>query len=102
MNVTPETTRLVGYVGAAANWLIPIAGFSNLMTQDPDHINPVMTCTLMTYSAVFWRWAIAISPPNYPLMLCHTANFLVQGGNLGKWAFLSTGKKIEGGSSSGH
>ena len=79
-------TRYVGYIGAAANWLIPIAGFGNLLNQDAGNINPAMTGTLMCYSAVFWRWSIAISPPNWPLMACHTANASVQALTLSKWA----------------
>lgn len=86
MNVSPKTTRFVGYVGAAANWLIPIAGMRNLGTQPAENINPSMTATLMVYSCIFWRWALAISPANYPLMLCHTANASVQVVTLGKWA----------------
>jgi hypothetical protein len=85
-NVSPQTTRYVGYIGAAANWLIPIAGASNFVNQDASHINPVMTATLMVYSTIFWRWAIAVTPANYPLMLCHTANASVQALTLGKWA----------------
>jgi hypothetical protein len=87
MNVSANTTRIVGYIGAAANWLIPIAGFGNLINQDPAHINPLMTTTLMVYSSIFWRWAIAITPANWLLLACHTANASVQGLTLGKWAF---------------
>ena len=86
MNVSPQTTRYIGYLGAAANWLIPIAALKNLQSQPVDAINPAMTTTLMFYSMVFWRWAIAISPANYPLMLCHTANASAQGLTLIKWA----------------
>ena len=76
----------MGYVGAAANWLIPIAAMKNLYSQPVDAVNPSMTATLMCYSCVFFRWAIAISPPNYPLMACHTANATAQGFTLLKWA----------------
>ena len=88
-----NATRYVGYLGAAANWLIPIAGAGNLMKQDASNINPAMTCTLLVYSTIFWRWAIAISPANYPLMLCHTANACVQTGTLGKWFFSAPAKQ---------
>jgi hypothetical protein len=86
MNFSAGFVRNVGYLGAAANWLIPIAAFRNLPVQPVDQINPAMTMTLMGYSCIFWRWAIAISPANYPLMLCHTANFTAQGLTLFKYA----------------
>ncbi len=100
--VSPNATRFVGYVGAAANWLIPIAGARNLVSQDANNINPVMTATLLVYSTIFWRWAIAISPPNWLLMACHTANATVQASTLGKWAVMSTGKSQSGSSAAGH
>ena len=32
------------------------------------------------------RWAIAISPPNYPLLVCHIANEAAQLTQLGRYA----------------
>jgi mitochondrial pyruvate carrier 1 len=77
--------RYVGYLGAAANWTIPIAGMANVWNQKCDKINPQMNAILMLYSSVFFRWAIAVSPPNYPLWACHVANMSAQLLTLGKW-----------------
>ncbi|EAL73207.2 UPF0041 family protein [Dictyostelium discoideum AX4] len=80
-------TKMVGFLGAAANWTIPIASFMNLK-NDPEKVDPIMTTTLAVYSAVFMRWAIAIYPPNYWLLGCHVANEvaqLTQLGRYGKW-----------------
>ncbi|EAN93588.1 Mitochondrial pyruvate carrier 1 [Trypanosoma cruzi] len=76
--VSVSTVRYIGYVGAAANWLIPIAGIMNFPTRKPSDIDPMMTSILFGYSAIFLRWAIAISPANYPLFLCHATNSTVQ------------------------
>lgn len=91
--VNPNITRMVGYVGAAANWLIPIAGINNLRTQPANHIDPTMSGILAVYSLVFTRWAIAISPPNYPLLACHLTNSAAQLATLFK--YLAFGGKTE-------
>jgi len=77
--------RILGAVGAAANWSIPIAAFASL-NSDPAKINPTMTATLAGYSCAFMRWAIAINPPNYLLLSCHIANEIAQLTQLGRWA----------------
>ena len=79
-----EAVRMVGYCGAAANWLIPIATLNNVYSQAPENIDPVMTGVLALYSSVFMRWALAISPANYPLAACHVTNFCAQVTLLGK------------------
>lgn len=79
--------RGVGYVGAAANWLIPIAGMMNLPTRPLKDIDPVMTSVLCVYSSLFMRWAVAIAPANYPLFACHATNCLVQLATLSKWSY---------------
>ncbi|KEG11700.1 UPF0041 family protein [Trypanosoma grayi] len=84
--VSVNAVRYVGYVGAAANWLIPIAGIMNFPTRKPSEIDPVMTTVLGTYSAIFVRWAIAILPANYPLCLCHLTNSTVQFATLVRYA----------------
>lgn len=76
--VSQNTVRMVGYVGAAANWLIPIATVRNLVYQPAENIDPLMSTTLAIYSGVFIRWAIAISPANYPLCACHVTNATAQ------------------------
>lgn len=87
-----EFVRKVGYVGAAANWLIPIAALTNLYRQPASQVDPKMTSILALYSCVFMRWSIAISPANYPLLACHTTNSLAQFTTLGKY-FLFGGPK---------
>jgi hypothetical protein len=73
-----DNIRFVGYIGAAANWLIPIATINNVLTQKPESIDPVMTTILAVYSSIFMRWALAIAPANYPLAACHVTNFSAQ------------------------
>lgn len=75
----------VGYLGAAANWLIPIAGIANFPSVKPSDVNAGMTATLMAYSCLFCRWSIAVSPANYPLFACHLTNATVQAFTLIKW-----------------
>lgn len=93
--VSPNAVRYVGYVGAAANWLIPIAAMSNLYYQPADSINPSMTAVLTAYSCIFFRWSIAISPPNYPLMACHIVNASAQAATGVKYAFAHKGQAAE-------
>lgn len=83
--VSQNFVRCVGYVGAAANWLIPIAGITNFPTRPLRDIDPVMTSVLCVYSSLFMRWALAIAPANYPLFLCHATNSAVQAATLCKW-----------------
>ena len=83
--VSPNFVRGVGYVGAVCNWLIPAAAISNFQ-KPADTINPGMNAALWTYSIFFTRWAIAISPPNWPLMLCHVTNQAAQSGTLVRYA----------------
>jgi hypothetical protein len=52
--------------------------------KDPSKINGPMTAALVTYSGLFIRWAIAISPPNYALCACHVTNFAAQTWHLGR------------------
>eukprot|EP00127_Corallochytrium_limacisporum_P001542 Clim_evm3s65 gene=Clim_evmTU3s65 len=84
--------RAVGYLGALANWGIPVAALAS-MQDDPSKINPAMTATLAGYSMLFVRWSLAIFPPNYPLFACHVTNTTAQLGQLGRWFFL--GRSIE-------
>jgi len=69
--------RAVGYLGAAANWLIPISGIAAL-GKDPAKIDSRMSAVLSVYSFFFVRWSLAISPANYPLFACHTTNCTIQ------------------------
>ena len=81
-------TKTVGTIGALANWSIPLAGIAHMLsTKDPaTTIDPITVGTLTVYSLLFMRWAIAISPPNYPLLLCHVANVIVQSTQLTRYA----------------
>lgn len=85
--VSQNFVRCVGYVGAAANWLIPIAGIMNFPTRPLKDIDPVMTSVLCVYSALFTRWALAISPANYPLFACHATNSSVQAATFIRWGY---------------
>ena len=120
-------TKTVGTIGALANWSIPLAAISHIMsTKDPaTTIDPVMTTcqrratrtyqptqllccqpstltawlvscgmlcafsALAVYSLLFMRWAIAITPANYPLLVCHIANEAAQLTQLGRYAMAS-------------
>lgn len=87
--VSTNVVRNIGYLGAAANWLIPVAAVTNLVNQPAENINPQMTGILTLYSCVFMRWAIAISPANYPLLACHIVNSSAQVLTLGKYALFA-------------
>ncbi|EFA76827.1 hypothetical protein PPL_09579 [Heterostelium album PN500] len=78
--------KFIGFLGAAANWTIPIASMMNLKNP-PESIDPIMTGTLASYSLVFMRWSIAIKPPNYWLLGCHAANEVAQLTQLTRWGF---------------
>ena len=83
--------KTVGTVGALANWSIPLAAITHIVNQkDPaTTIDPVMTTSLAIYSLLFMRWAIAITPANYPLLVCHMANEVAQLTQLGRYAMAS-------------
>jgi hypothetical protein len=58
-----------------------------LSSKDPaTTIDPMMTSSLAVYSLLFMRWAIAVTPANYPLLVCHVSNEAVQLVQLGRWA----------------
>ncbi len=83
-----QTVVYVGYIGAAANWLIPIATINNIFKQPKSQIDPVMTGVLALYSCVFFRWALAVGPVcNVPLSWCHMTNATAQLTLLGKKYF---------------
>lgn len=76
--VSQEFVRRVGYLGAATNWLIPVAAVTNILYQPPENINIVMTGVLAMYSMAFMRWSLAITPANYPLCGMHCLNVMAQ------------------------
>ncbi|ORY00037.1 UPF0041 domain protein, partial [Clohesyomyces aquaticus] len=59
--------------GPASNFGIPIAAVAD-MTKDPEIISGRMTGALTMYSAVFMRYALAVTPKNYLLFGCHFIN----------------------------
>jgi len=78
--------QFVGTVGAIANWGIPAAAIAHIWAQkDPRKNDPRMTTALCVYSLLFMRWALAISPVNYPLFVCHLCNEAVQLTQLGRY-----------------
>ncbi|KAI9834858.1 MAG: hypothetical protein M1819_002766 [Sarea resinae] len=67
--------------GPASNFGIPIAAVMDTQ-KDPEIISGRMTAALAGYSAVFMRYAFAVTPRNYLLFACHFVNCnaqLVQG-----------------------
>lgn len=88
-----QTVMYVGYIGAAANWLIPLSTINNIVYQPKQNIDPLMTCVLAVYSTVFFRWALAVGPVcNVPLAWCHMTNATAQTCLLIK-KYLPEGKK---------
>ena len=63
--------------------------------KDPaTTIDPKSTLTLALYSLFFCRWSLAITPANYPLLLCHIFNESVQIAQLVRWYNANEAKKI--------
>ena len=83
--------KTVGTIGALANWTIPLAAITHIVNRkDPaTTIDPIMTSSLAIYSLLFMRWALAISPTNYPLFICHVANEAAQLTQLTRYAMAS-------------
>ena len=75
--ISDRVIRRVGYAGAAANWLLPVAAMG-AFRNDPKDVDVKMSAVLSAYSFFFIRWALAISPPNYPLFACHFTNSSLQ------------------------
>jgi len=45
-----------------------------------------LSAALAVYSLLFARWSLAVSPANYPLLLCHISNEVIQLVQLGRYA----------------
>jgi len=86
---TDRWTKTIGTLGALANWTIPSAAIAHIMSKPPDTIDPKMTATLGIYSCFFMRWALAISPANYPLLVCHICNVVAQSTQLVRYFTLA-------------
>ncbi|GCE99787.1 pyruvate transporter mpc1 [Zygosaccharomyces mellis] len=63
--------------GPVSNFGIPIAAIYDLQ-KDPTLISGTMTGALLMYSAVFMRYAFAVTPKNYLLFGCHVINEAAQ------------------------
>lgn len=60
-----------------SNFGIPIAAIMDLK-KDPELISGPMTGSLIVYSAVFLKYALAVTPKNYLLFGCHVVNETAQ------------------------
>ncbi|CAI8493420.1 pyruvate transporter mpc1 [Hanseniaspora opuntiae] len=65
--------------GPVSNFGIPIAALYDL-NKDEALISGSMTSALVVYSAVFMRYALAVTPKNYLLFGCHVINTAAQTG----------------------
>ncbi|KAK9447343.1 uncharacterized protein V1518DRAFT_421984 [Limtongia smithiae] len=63
--------------GPVSNFGIPVAAMMDLK-KDPTLISGPMTGSLIIYSLVFMRYAMAITPRNYLLFGCHVVNEVAQ------------------------
>lgn len=55
------------------------------LQKDPELISGSMTSALIVYSAVFMRYALAVTPQNYLLFGCHVVNEAAQLGQGYRW-----------------
>jgi hypothetical protein len=55
------------------------------LKKDPELISGSMTSALIVYSAVFMKYALAVSPVNYLLFGCHVVNESAQLGQAYRW-----------------
>ncbi|GMM42715.1 pyruvate transporter [Hanseniaspora uvarum] len=65
--------------GPVSNFGIPIAAIYDL-NKDEALISGSMTSALVVYSAVFMKYALAVTPKNYLLFGCHVINTVAQTG----------------------
>ncbi|KAH3903446.1 probable Mitochondrial pyruvate carrier 1 [Saccharomycodes ludwigii] len=78
--INKETLKYVfttHFWGPVSNFGIPIAAVLDLK-KDPDLISGPMTGALVVYSAVFMRYALAVTPKNFLLFGCHLTNEIAQ------------------------
>ncbi|SPQ18551.1 58aceebe-6cc3-4fda-bb7b-3f71687d942d [Thermothielavioides terrestris] len=59
--------------GPVSNFGIPVAAVMDTQ-KSPELISGPMTFALCVYSATFMRYALAVTPKNYLLFLCHFVN----------------------------
>ncbi|SCU88087.1 LAMI_0D08724g1_1 [Lachancea mirantina] len=83
--------------GPVSNFGIPLAAIYDLK-KDPELISGPMTGALIAYSAVFMRYALAVTPKNYLLFGCHIIN---EGAQIGQavrflnYHYLSPGRETK-------
>ncbi|AMD21349.1 HER070Wp [Eremothecium sinecaudum] len=85
--INKETLKYVfttHFWGPVSNFGIPIAAIVDLK-KDPELISGSMTAALVVYSAVFMRYALAVTPQNYLLFGCHIINETAQLGQGFRW-----------------
>ncbi|QLG73056.1 hypothetical protein HG535_0E01400 [Zygotorulaspora mrakii] len=78
--INKETLKYVfttHFWGPVSNFGIPIAALYDLK-KDPTVISGPMTGALVLYSAVFMKYALAVTPTNYLLFGCHLVNEMAQ------------------------
>ncbi|KAI5959621.1 uncharacterized protein KGF55_005265 [Candida pseudojiufengensis] len=63
--------------GPVSNFGIPIAAVMDLK-KNPELISGPMTGSLILYSLVFMKYAVAVTPKNYLLFGCHFVNEIAQ------------------------
>ncbi|KAF8472775.1 hypothetical protein BDZ91DRAFT_715786 [Kalaharituber pfeilii] len=63
--------------GPVSNFGIPLAAVLDTQ-KDAEIISGKMTGALVVYSAVFMRYALAVTPKNYLLFGCHVVNECAQ------------------------
>ena len=73
---SPVGPKTVHFWGPMANWALVIAAMLDA-NKPAEQISERMTITLYLYSLMFMRFAWRVSPRNYLLLSCHTANSAV-------------------------
>ncbi|KAL7421678.1 hypothetical protein Q5752_003447 [Cryptotrichosporon argae] len=71
--------------GPVANWGLPLAAVTDVLTRDEEVISGVMSPTLAAYSAMFMRFAWRVQPRNYLLFACHATNATAQTVQVGRF-----------------
>ncbi|GMM28404.1 pyruvate transporter [Martiniozyma asiatica (nom. inval.)] len=79
--INKETLKYVfttHFWGPVSNFGIPVAAMLDLRNKPAENISGPMTGALVIYSAVFMKYALAVSPKNYLLFGCHVINEVAQ------------------------
>ncbi|MDC6274328.1 hypothetical protein PP714_10090 [Lacticaseibacillus paracasei] len=66
--------------GPVSNFGIPVAAVLDLRNKPEDTISGPMTVSLIAYSLVFMKYALAVTPKNYLLFGCHAIKTVAQTG----------------------